>query len=148
FLVTLDFRSDETELVDRAIRNNVTISALDARGLFVPNFDMSQRTVNGSVQSGITKDMLARQAATEDADVMGTLAYGTGGTFFQNNNDFDEGFRKAAELPDFTYVLGFAPQNLKYDGSFHGLKVSLKAKGYTLEARRGYYAPKHAMDPA
>src|SRR5262249_29156549 len=73
---------------------------------------------------------------------------GTGGTFFQNNNDFNEGFERLAAPPEFVYILGFAPQNLKYDGSFHTLKVTLKTKGFTVDARRGYYAPKHALDPA
>jgi len=47
------------------------------------------------------------------------------------------------------YVLGFSPQNLKFDGSYHSLKVTAKeTKGVSLQARRGYYAPKHANDPA
>jgi len=45
--------------------------------------------------------------------------------------------------------LGFSPQNLKLDGSFHHLKISLKDPAkLTLQARRGYYAPKHVADPA
>jgi hypothetical protein len=38
---------------------------------------------------------------------------------------------------------------LKLDGSFHSLKVTLKSPGkLTLQARRGYYAPTHAVDAA
>ena len=45
-------------------------------------------------------------------------------------------------------MLGFSPQNLKLDGSFHNLKVALKSgKGMDIQARRGYYAPAHARDP-
>jgi hypothetical protein len=45
--------------------------------------------------------------------------------------------------------LGFSPQNIKLDGSYHKLKVSLKNPAkLTLQTRRGYYAPKHAADPA
>jgi hypothetical protein len=44
-------------------------------------------------------------------------------------------------------VLGFSPQNLKYDGSFHPLRVVVASRGLTLQARRGYYAPKNASDP-
>jgi hypothetical protein len=76
--------------------------------------------------------------------VLAELAYGTGGTFYQNSNDLDEGYRRLATAPEFVYLLGFAPQNLKFDGSFHSLKVTLKGAGpLQLEARKGYFAPKH-----
>ncbi len=77
-----------------------------------------------------------------------TLAADTGGLFFQNNNDFDEGFRRVSEAPEYTYFLAFVPQNLKLDGSFHTLKVTLKNQPkLNLQARRGYYAPKTFADP-
>jgi hypothetical protein len=75
------------------------------------------------------------------------LADGTGGTFFHNNNDLKEGFRRTAAAPEFMYLLGFSPQNLKFDGSYHALKVTVNTRGMNLQARRGYYAPKHANDP-
>ncbi len=51
--------------------------------------------------------------------------------------------------PEYYYLLAFSPQNLKYDGGYHALKLSLvELKGFTLQARRGYYAPKHELsDP-
>ncbi len=68
---------------------------------------------------------------------------------FQNNNDLALGFRRLAAPPEYVYLLGFSPQNLKLDGSFHALKVTLKSsKGLSWQARRGYYAPRHAVDPA
>jgi hypothetical protein len=61
----------------------------------------------------------------------------------------EEGFRRVADNPEFYYILGFTPQNLKMDGRFHTLKVSLKSREkYDLQARRGYYAPKHDLDAA
>ena len=72
------------------------------------------------------------------------LTTGTGGTFFHNNNDLDEGLRRVASAPEVYYLLGFSPQNLKLDGSFHALRVTLKTPADTsLVARRGYYAPRH-----
>src|SRR5262249_27860443 len=85
--------------------------------------------------------------AMANSDVLAEFAYGTGGSFFQNNNDLDEGFRRLAAAPEYFYLLGFAPQNLKLDGSFHALKVSLKTpNGLSPQARKGYYAPKHLED--
>jgi hypothetical protein len=83
------------------------------------------------------------------SDLMAELASGTGGTFFQNSNSYDEGFRRIAAAPEYLYLLGFSPQNLKSDGSFHTLKVSLKnVPSLSLTARRGYYAPKRTDDAA
>jgi VWFA-related protein len=81
--------------------------------------------------------------ARADGDVMKDLAEGTGGTFFHNNNNLREGFERVTAAPEFSYVIGFSPAELKTDGKFHSLKVLLPAgKGVTIEARRGYYALK------
>ena len=77
------------------------------------------------------------------------MTYGTGGVFFHNNNDLVEGFKRVAARPEFVYVLGFSPQNLKLDGRLHGLKVTLRNSAkLELQARKGYYAPQHLADPA
>jgi VWFA-related protein len=51
------------------------------------------------------------------------LADGTGGSRFENRNDLDRGLRLAATEPELSYVLGFTPQDLKFDGKYHQLKV-------------------------
>jgi hypothetical protein len=89
------------------------------------------------------------ESAQADEDVMAELAYGTGGKFSHNDNGLLDGLNQLAAPPEYTYVLGFSPQNLKLDGSYHGLKVTLvNAKGLDLQARRGYWAPNHAVDEA
>jgi hypothetical protein len=86
-------------------------------------------------------------AAAANADLLAVLANGTGGMFFRNNNDFNEGFRRLSDTPEYSYVLGFTPQDLKPDGSFHALKVKLNnPQKLTLQARRGYYAPRKFAD--
>jgi VWFA-related protein len=149
FLVTQTHRQDEIDVIDRAIRSNVTINTLDARGLYtlIPGGDASQPF--GSAAATRNKALYQTESALAQGDVLGELADGTGGTFFHNNNDLQDGFRRTSEAPEFMYVLGFAPQNLKFDGSYHALKVTAKdTRGVSLQARRGYYAPKHANDPA
>jgi VWFA-related protein len=149
FIVTINYRQMEVEVIDRAIRANVAISTLDARGLYalVPGGDASQGPT--SLVGSANRARYQREAALADSGVLGELAEGTGGTFFHNNNDLQEGFRQTGAMPEFMYVLGFAPQNLKFDGSYHALKVTAKdSRGVTLQARRGYYAPRHAADPA
>ncbi len=146
FLVTTNYRFEESDLMDRAVRANVVISSLDARGLYTfdTGFDVSQRQYSGA--SANQRNRYQRESALAEEDVMAEVADGTGGTFFHNNNDMQEGLRSTAAAPEFIYHLGFSPQNLKYDGSFHNLKVTLKPRDLNMQARRGYYAPKHAAN--
>jgi VWFA-related protein len=149
FFLTNIFRPDETDLMDRAIRANVAISALDARGLYatLPGGDIST-TFHNQLTAG-RKDLYQREGDTAASDVMAELAEGTGGTFFHNNNDLLQGFQRVAAAPEFIYLLGFSPQNLKLDGTYHALKVTLKnTSDVSSQARRGYYAPKHEIDAA
>jgi hypothetical protein len=77
------------------------------------------------------------------------LAFDTGGGFFSNSNDLDAGFRQAADLPETYYLLAFSPQNLKLDGALHPILVKLvAARGLSVQARRGYYAPRKSNDPS
>jgi hypothetical protein len=141
------------EIIDRAVRSQVIINTLDARGLYVvmPFGDISHQSTGnfgGSHAPPAGKTLIESAAASAQDELLAVLADSTGGVFIHNNNDFDEGFRRAAQAPEYSYVLAFTPQNLKLDGSFHTLKVKLKnPQKLTLQARRGYYAPKHLADP-
>jgi len=142
------------DIVDRAVHSQVIISALDARGLYavVAGGDAStgvKNTKSVISNSNDGKLLLQIAAASADADLMAALADGTGGVFFHNNNDLEEGFQRVAEAPEYSYVLGFSPQNLKLDGTFHALKITLKDhQKLSVQARRGYYAPKNVEDKA
>ena len=46
FLRLNDQLQDETAIIDQAIRANVTISALDARGLYTDTPDITKRTIS------------------------------------------------------------------------------------------------------
>jgi len=145
--LTIEDHLQTSELIDRAIKANVTINTLDARGLYVEGMDMSQRVFN--MDASRVKAEYERATDRANSDVLAELAYGTGGKFFQNNNDLKEGFHTIAEAPEYMYILGFSPQNLKLDGSYHSLKVALRTPaGLSASARHGYYAPRHLSDPA
>lgn len=131
------------ELLDHAIRANVVISALDLRGYY--GVGITGYNPNGMALSTTTE----RELGSLEGDILGELAYGTGGTYFHDNNDVDEGFRQVSRSPEFYYVLGFSPKDLKMDGSFHLLKVKLRdPSGLTVQARPSYTAPKRDVDPA
>lgn len=136
--------NDKTDILDLAARVNVTISALNARGLFTAEMDASQP----GAYSQAAQRLIAQyyhESAIASEDVLAELADGTGGSFFHNSNDMNEGFRKVAAVPEVSYVLGFSPQTMKPDGSFHRLKIALvNRRDSNIQARRGYYAQKHS----
>jgi VWFA-related protein len=145
-----DMLQDYTDVIDLALHSDVMISSLDARGLYtvIPGGDISKQRSTSALTASVEFQYQTQGALAED-DVLSDLAYATGGSFFHNNNDLDAGFKSVAATPEYFYTLGFAPQNLKLDGSYHSLKVSLReAAKLSLQARRGYYAPRHAADPA
>lgn len=137
-------------IIDRALRSQVVISSLDPKGLglLVREADVS-RSYAPTAASGV---MGAQHAVDTDreavgGDVLAEVAEGTGGQFFRNNNDLKAGFSALAGSPVY-YILAFAPTDAKADGKFHGLKVTLtaKPKGATIQARRGYFAPKNEAE--
>jgi VWFA-related protein len=155
FILTRDFRSAEYDVLDRAIRANVTINTIDMRGIYTVAGWTSDASQTGPFVAGATPAGAMSQSAISEAsqagDVLGELADGTGGTFFHNDNGLKEGLNQLAARPEVIYVLGFSPQDLKYDGAFHALKVKIgnvQNGGVSLQLRKGYWAPNHATDAA
>lgn len=152
-LITLTAEQEMDAIVDRALRANVVINTLDSRGLYVPvpfdDVSKQHPIVAGRPDLTGKKLQLTNQESRQVANVLFTLAHDTGGVFFENSNDLDEGFHKVGSLPEVYYVLGFSPQNLKLDGRLHSLKVTLNIRApYTIQARSAYYAPRKPVDPA
>ena len=141
-----DELSSELEVMERALQAKVVINTLDIRGLYTEVPDVSVERLPSPTIAGVVQqyDMSEHE---QDSAVLADFADATGGTFFHNNNDLREGFRRLASPPEYSYVLAFTPQNLKLDGKFHKLKIVLKtpAKG-SIQARKGYYAPKGPAD--
>lgn len=145
--ITPLLEQEVAEIIDRAIHLNVIVSTLDARGLSVPSefADVSRRFTTPQAES--IKNQYARTEAMAQGELLGELADGTGGSSVRNNNDLAGGFRRLAAAPEYFYMLAFTPQNLKPDGKFHRLKVTLtNGKGLTVQARHGYFSPRQATD--
>jgi VWFA-related protein len=127
FLLT-DGDEEQARIIESAVRQKIIVNTLDSRGLYV---DVEN---NGVLQQ---------------SNVMLELAGATGGTFFRNSNALDVGFKRLAEAPEYVYLLGFSPAEVKADGKFHHLKVELTNNSkLTISARRGYYAEGGRPDSA
>jgi len=140
---------DASGLVDRATRANVVINTIDARGLYAPDMGDIANPPRDSLRTAGYKSTYRVEAQNSQEDVLAQFADGTGGKFYHNRNDVDTAMREAGAAPEVSYVLGFSPQNLKFDGRFHTLKVGLTTKEkLNVQARHGYFAPRSAEDPA
>lgn len=131
-------------IINRALRQGVVINALDAVGLYAYG---AYRVLPPSLPPpDPRKIVMEHMALTDTRDVLATLTASTGGVFFHNSNDFDDGFRQVAAVPEVSYVLSFSPQDVKLNGKFHSLKVTLNThEPFTVQARRGYFASETAL---
>lgn len=154
--LTPQLEYEYNDLIDHALRGQVVVNSIDARGLYVavPYGEASERghpevQLRGQSTRPASRALLDISSASAEGDILAVLADSTGGTVFRNNNDMNEGFRRAADAPEFYYILGFTPQNLKSNGNFHTLRVRLaNHQKFDVQSRRGYYAPRHDMDAA
>jgi VWFA-related protein len=107
-----DVEPEVQKIIDAAVRWNVVIHAIDAKGLTPnPNTWRLNRPLKEITQ-------------------------GTGGHLFENTNDL-AGAMEAAANPEVTYLLAFNPGGP--DGKFHTLKIRFKSKrGEAVEFRPGY----------
>ncbi|HEU0369359.1 MAG TPA: VWA domain-containing protein, partial [Candidatus Acidoferrum sp.] len=141
--------AERSDVIDRSTRAGVVIDTLDARGLYTPDLggDIANPPADSFKTVGIRSSYrVAAQSAQNE--ILADFAAGTGGTYYRNRNDLDVALREAISAPAISYVLGFSPQNLKLNGSFHTLRVSLTGKQkFSVQARRGYYAPRTLKNP-
>jgi VWFA-related protein len=142
FIVEPDRQSDIADVIERAIRADVAISAIDARGLggLDPSREI-QKSVTHDLEFAQMMSRFASEEAIEIPQVMEELADGTGGEFITNVSDFSWAFQRLLSPPEFTYVLGFKPA--KRDGKLHDLTVKLyEKKGLSVQSRQAYVASK------
>jgi VWFA-related protein len=144
---TAEAMSEKSQLLDLAARSNVTISALDARGLYTTALDATERGANSALAlvTG-SESQYHSESMTLSEDVMAELADGTGGTFVHNSNDLRGGLQTLAAAPEYVYLLELSLENVKEDGTYHPLRVKVDQQGLKLQARRGYFAPAPAKN--
>jgi hypothetical protein len=137
------------ESIDRATRSGVIINTLDARGVYA--IDPSVGVAGCTLTAPQTQQQLAtldHNAITLQGLILTTLADSTGGTAV-SDNDFLGGFNRLASPPDYVYYLGFYTKDLKPDGKYHEIKVTVaNGQGLSVRARKGYWAPSHVEDAA
>lgn len=148
-------------LISTANRSNVTVYAVDTRGVTSESdLDASRRMLTNAANAS-RRQMLARvtggdQSVTpletlsgEMADAamhsdtrenLVELADGTGGELLPDSLDLREPLQRAMEDVRTHYELSYSPTNLAVDGSFRKIEVKVSRPGARVFAREGYYA--------
>jgi VWFA-related protein len=130
--------------INAAVRSNVSIYAVDSRGLeaFPPGGNSTSASLRGtSAYSGaaVQNDLDSNFASQE---TLVTIANDTGGKAFLDTNDFSKAYSKVQADSETYYVLGYRSSNPSRDGRFRRITVKLNRSDVKLEYRMGYYGPR------
>jgi VWFA-related protein len=147
---------DIREAVAATARSNVSIYAIDPRGLTQLGDDTigvtswadanpSQTSSDGggstTARPGIGAASLRNELQLSQ-DSLRQLADETGGFAAVNTNQFGSAFGRIVSDNSSYYVLAYYPPSPKRDGKFHRIQVRVTRPGLTVRARRGYASPK------
>jgi VWFA-related protein len=130
--------------VNAAVRSNVSIYAVDSRGLeaMPAGGSATAASLRGtSAYSGaaVQNDLDSNFASQE---TLVTIANDTGGKAFLDTNDFSKAYSKVQADSETYYVLGYRSSNPNRDGRFRRIQVKLNRSDVKLEYRMGYYGPR------
>jgi VWFA-related protein len=136
-----DFAAD----VERAARTltdaDIAVYPVDARGLLGSDINANEDDLDAHIGDPTDGDThLPTRGPPETFVTMRLLAERTGGKAYYGTNDISGAIRQAMNDSRVTYTLGYYPASVKWDGSFHELKVKVAAPGAQVRARTGYYA--------
>jgi len=150
-------------IIARALRSQVEISTLNPKGLETP---LRETPEISPPSAGPVDTKSARQGPPPETPpspdfvdsldpdllippeaVLREVAMATGGVYFHDNNDLKAGFHQLFGTAAPYYIVAFHPTDLKLDGRFHTLRISLTGNhaGFRLQARSGYFASKENL---
>ncbi|HEX3940447.1 MAG TPA: VWA domain-containing protein [Acidobacteriaceae bacterium] len=130
--------------VNAAVRANVSIYSVDARGLqaISPLGDASTGSLRGNSGFSGSAQQNNLDANFNSQETLATLSDDTGGKAFFDSNDFGPAFQRIQADTSAYYMIGFRSTDKRRDGSYR--KLSIKLIGHPdlkLEFRPGYNAP-------
>ena len=133
--------------INAAIRANVTLNPIDARGLVAtpPLGDATQRSPGGlAMFTGAAANQIMNNFQRSQ-DTLYALAKDTGGKAMFDYNDLSLGIVQATQAVTSYYIIGYYSTHLATDGKYRRVKVSLNNPQYAsadLSFRQGYYGDK------
>jgi VWFA-related protein len=133
--------------VNAAIRANVTLNPIDARGLVAlpPLGDATQKSPGGlsMFTGGMAQQVMGNFQRSQDT--LYALAKDTGGKAMFDYNDLSLGIVQASQAVTSYYIVGYYTTHLATDGKYRRVKVTLNgplSASADLTFRQGYYGDK------
>ncbi|HTB11318.1 MAG TPA: VWA domain-containing protein [Bryobacteraceae bacterium] len=129
-----------------AVRANVSIYSIDARGLVAtpPGGDASQASSRGTGMITGTKQAGLKATFQNTQETLTTISEDTGGKAMLDTNDLTMGIQQAQDDINSYYIVGYNPKNSADDGKLRRIEVKLvnKTMSAKLDFRKAYYANK------
>lgn len=144
--------------ISEANRSNVTVYAVDARGLSSARdteasraqlLDAARTSQQQMARRGAgavsVEDVMIAENAEESlrANIQASLdefAKSTGGFLIANTNDFKPAMARVATDIGSYYEAAYAPVSQEFDGRFRRIEVRVTRPGVTVQSRSGYFA--------
>ena len=132
---------DTHEAIASASRGNVSIYAIDPRGLTTGSEELI--TVSSTMpEQGVGLNSLQNELRLSQ-DSLRVLAANTGGFAAVNRNDFNGVFDRIVQENSQYYLLGYYSSNSRRDGRYRKIQIRVKRPGLrVVRARNGYYEPR------
>ena len=126
---------DTQDAIAAATRGNVSIYAIDPRGLSTGDEDLitQSSTVGDANGSAIQSELRLSQ------DSLRVLASSTGGFAAVNRNDLNGAFDRIVAENSSYYMFGYYSANERRDGRFRKIEVRVKRPGLRVRSRSGYF---------
>ncbi|MBI3649773.1 MAG: VWA domain-containing protein [Acidobacteria bacterium] len=135
---------DISDTTTRAQRANVIFYSIDPKGLESDGLSAAD-DVAAKDLSDVLEERREDKFETESA--LTAIAVDTGGKFYRNSNDIKRGIDDLLQINATYYLLGFQPEEGKWDGKYHKLKVAVRGRPDLLVAtRKGYSARNEKKD--
>ncbi|HEX3877589.1 MAG TPA: VWA domain-containing protein [Rhizomicrobium sp.] len=140
----VDNQAQLKAMTNAAIRANVSIWSIDARGLVAmpPMGDAAHGSPGGAAMYSGQAALASASNFSRSQDTLYAISADTGGKALLDFNDLGKGIQEAQKGLGSYYVIGYYTTNTTPDGKFRKVEVALKEIQGKLDYRHGYYADK------
>ena len=125
-------------LTDLANRSSVVIYSIDAKGLQTLFPTAADNIGNPTGPQFAERLSQMRQQNFDSQEGLTYLARETGGFAVLDNNDLNLGIRRALKDQQSYYLIGFDPDDEKFDRKYHSIKLKVNRPGLQTRTRAGF----------